>query len=367
LHVLILHDSKYGIETHILTLAKELEKLGHKSIITVTDVMPNDMFIARLLLIFVKSLVTDFFTAIKLMETIKKERINVIHVHSPRVPLILGYILSRTRRIPLVVTIHYPYSIALKMNLLYKKANKIIVISPEAKERMIQYGANQGKIVVIPNMIDIQKYAPTENKNCARDIAFKLINIGRIDAGKFNTTRIALRAMHGIIGKFPNVKLLVAGTGSRLPEIEELALEINKKLGKDAIKVLGHVPDVVEVLRQADMVIGVGRVAIEAMCCGKPVVVASTNSDGTITGGLITEENINEIKKCNFSGRNYSERIDSQRMCELVGKLFVDETYKKSLGQFGRDFAEKYLEAGEISRKIESIYQGSIAEYENHS
>lgn len=63
----------------------------------------------------------------------------------------------------------------------------------------------------------------------------------------------------------------------------------------------------------AEVVIGLGRSAIEAMACGCAVIVADDREyQGALYDGVITEGTYHELAKANFSGRRYGDRPDAE-------------------------------------------------------
>ncbi len=96
--------------------------------------------------------------------------------------------------------------------------------------------------------------------------------------------------------------------------------------------------DVQEVINKADLVVGLGRSAYEAMACGRAVVVFDNRSyfksysDGYVTSDLLKNSILN-----NCSGRFYKKEFSVE---DLVLSF---KQYKKSDGEFLRNFALKNL------------------------
>ena len=97
--VLIIYEAstrKGGIQVHVSTLIASLRELGET--VTVFPVPPlfytKQGLITRLLSLL-KNSSKAFTQLIQLLQTSYTDHPDVIHVHGPRIPLILGYILSR--------------------------------------------------------------------------------------------------------------------------------------------------------------------------------------------------------------------------------------------------------------------------------
>jgi glycosyltransferase involved in cell wall biosynthesis len=272
----------------------------------------------------------------------------------------MGYFLHVVKRIPLVFTVHERFSFSLLLNRLYTKATKVIAISPELKKKIQTYGVHEDKLIVIPNMVDTDVFSPivADPNSIVSSPAhsFKLLSAGRLDLSKELLIITVMELMPRIVSVIPKTQLLVIGGGPRIEHLKDIASKINHQVGKDIIFVLGRVHNLVKFLREADMVIGVGRVAIEAMSCGKPVIVASNNGGFVFSGALVTKENALELSKSNFSGRGYCEKMDPERFYKVILELLVNEKYRKRVGIEGRAFVKKNLDALVITKRTLSVY-----------
>lgn len=359
LRILNIYETKGGIETHALTLVKTLKVLGHDVTTERISPMPSEDITIPVILTFAKDLLCAFFSIVRITNLVKKGEINIIHAHDARMPLILGYFVHRVTGTPLVVTIHSPVSRASRFNRLYKNADKIIVVSQDLQKDLEDYGVEKNKLICIPNMINIPTQIDTEcfEKNTQdKDRNYKLLFMGRLDSTKLGFLKILLEATPVIAQELPSIQLLIVGEGSRFHEVSRIADQLNIKMGRKAIFALGYRKDPSRLINSADVVAGVGRVAIEGMAHGKPVIVGSSKTGLLFGGELITKENANEHKKYNFSGRNYVERMPVQRMAELIIDLIRDEKRRKETGEFGRNFIKSNFEAENVVREIQSIY-----------
>lgn len=64
--------------------------------------------------------------------------------------------------------------------------------------------------------------------------------------------------------------------------------------------------DLIQLYSYADLVMGHGRGILEAMACGKSVVVLNKNG----TGEFVSDKNVNIVSKFNFSGRHYGSSYE---------------------------------------------------------
>jgi glycosyltransferase involved in cell wall biosynthesis len=135
---------------------------------------------------------------------------------------------------------------------------------------------------------------------------------------------------------------------------------------KNVVVLLGYVSNVVAELRQSDIVIGVGRVAIEAMACGKPVIVGSRDKNGKLIGTLIVEDNVLALSRNNFSGRDYSEELSPERLIEILITLLKDTDYREHVGVAGRNYVISRLGIDSIAEKTELAYLNALKMFYKH-
>jgi len=91
--------------------------------------------------------------------------------------------------------------------------------------------------------------------------------------------------------------------------------------------------------------VSLGRGAYEAMACGRNVLVFdSRHYMGLLGDGFLTEENLEEAKRCNCSGRAFGKKFDVQSLIKEMKK------YNPEQGDFNREHA---LENMNIQKQVE--------------
>lgn len=77
----------------------------------------------------------------------------------------------------------------------------------------------------------------------------------------------------------------------------------------------GETWEIANVLRQSDVVVGMGRSVLEGFCMGKMALVHGRWG----TGGVLTQDTYDLLKQTNFSGRNNNERLASSgKIIEMI-------------------------------------------------
>jgi len=83
-------------------------------------------------------------------------------------------------------------------------------------------------------------------------------------------------------------------------------------------------PDVKEEIKKADIVIGMGRSVLEGVAMGRLGIVHGRWG----TGGVVCEENIKNLQRYNFSGRNNQGKwLSAEEMIREIDKHYTLETF----------------------------------------
>ena len=109
----------------------------------------------------------------------------------------------------------------------------------------------------------------------------------------------------------------------------------------------GHVPhdEIPALLNRHDVVIGLGRSALEAMACERNVVVFDYNGGD----GFVTPDSVAEIRRNNFSGRRYSLDYSADDLRREVDENYTVENAQQLRKRYvlqahhARSIAEDYL------------------------
>jgi len=109
--------------------------------------------------------------------------------------------------------------------------------------------------------------------------------------------------------------------------------------------------NVEDYINEADIVVTLGRGALEAMACERNVIVYDMNGGD----GIVTPENFFELSDKNFSGTIFRYQYDK--------KLFVVELkkYNRGNGRILRNYVKKNYNSSLVISKLEKIYEDSLS------
>jgi len=343
-----------GVQVHVLTLSKALRNLGIDVLLFPVSPLHSEETDLRLFLALLMQPLLCFVYGISALRFMKETHIDLVHAHGARLPLVLGWLVSKATRTPLVVTMHEAWTRANRLNPLYRKADKVITVSEEIKVVLECYGVDKTRLACIPNMVEVDF---SERASINHEGGYKLVFLGRLDPSKTGILMIILDAIPRITQELPATQFWIVGSaGSKYHEVSKKVKEINEALGRKAVYLLGYTKNVTGMIEKADLVIGVGRVALEALALGKPVIVGSAVKGSAFAGGLVTQDNVDEIAESNFTGRDYSQVMNAQQVGKLIVDLLRDYAYRETIGKFGRELIKAKFESGAIASETASVY-----------
>ncbi|WP_055445439.1 glycosyltransferase [Lacinutrix himadriensis] len=116
------------------------------------------------------------------------------------------------------------------------------------------------------------------------------------------------------------------------------------------------VTEVLDIINQVDMVVGIGRSAYDAMACGRPVIIFDNRKYMGNKGDGYVHENVSEILYNNCSGRTYNKTYTKELLIEEFKK------YDKKNGAFLRNFALEHLNiAKQVPKYFDLILEKRIS------
>lgn len=325
--ILIISESflQGGLERHIITQFSE-KNMKYVPVFAFHNYKKNEELNGfKIYEISLGYTIKDVLSTInELVDIIKKEKIDVIHVH-PFYTLFPAIFASQITGVAIVYTIHGFSSINfakdINSNILYRvflNYCKPLVISVDKSYlNVLKYRYLAENVTYIPNSIDTSKYYETEViKNN------KWLLIVRLDKDKKKEIVCVLENL-----KDMNIHLDIIGDGSE----KEALCNLVKKLNLEKkVNFLGFKENVSEYIKNYNGVMGLGQVVLEGLCSNRPVLLIGY---GKISG-MIDKKLFNEIKNNNFVNRN-------------TNNIFSLEEFKNV-----NDNLDKYLLAKEVKREF---------------
>jgi glycosyltransferase involved in cell wall biosynthesis len=163
------------------------------------------------------------------------------------------------------------------------RAQQVIVVSLPMKKRLIEIGIPDGKISIIPNAINMEKFFPLNTTEIRGQLKLSQKEKLVLFIGSFEP----VKGVEYLLSAFKHLKadvsmpvrLIMIGKGS----LHNIILDfIDKNAMSDAVTVVGEVPyetiplwiNACDILCLPSIREGLPNVVLEAQACGKPVVAS---------------------------------------------------------------------------------------------
>jgi glycogen synthase len=231
------------------------------------------------------------------------------------------------------------------------RADAVVVCSHYMRGHVADiFDIDERRIAVIPNGIDAGELRPVGNlKSLRAQFAAPherlVLFVGRLVYEK--GFQLALDALPGVLHQVPNVRFLVAGSGTHEAELKAQAQNLGLSergsflgwIGDDALHSLYRLADLCVV---PSIYEPFGLVALEAMASGCPCIVADT-------GGLREVVPVGERVGLRFNGG------DAEHLGVMIERLLVNDQLRERLVAEASEYVLRF-DWDDIARRTRAIY-----------
>ena len=292
-------------------------------------------------------------------------KFDLIVCQDPFLTGLAGWLVKKRLKIPLLIHFHgdfwdnkywlrekgrwwFNWFFLLLSKFLVDGADGIRVVGSGIKDKLVKEGVNKKKIRIIPTPIDLDRFeSPAEKKmeklRKKNQNRKTVINIGRDDPSKDYS--VLFKAINLVYEKHRNLAFFQIGADFYLPEKiradENLFLTGKEKIKQEQLVDYYHASDVYVSSSSHE---SFGKVLIEAMAAGLPVVAtATTGSKGIIIDGvngfLVPIGNSEALAKKVLYLLNNSDKAEEMGK---AGRKMVREKFgqEKIIGQMIRFWKE---------------------------
>lgn len=305
----------------------------------------------------------------KLRHLMSEQKIDVLHLRS-RLPGWIGYLawklLPVDERPALVTSFHGFYSVN-SYSTIMTKGEKVIAVSKTIRDHIIDnYGLDPKKIELIhggfetqcfdPALVSPERLETLKRKWQLDDPQLPIVVLpGRLTQWKGQEVFIDCLAL---IRDIPFVALCVGDTEENQSYTKKLQEKIRDSGLEGKIRLVGHCSDMPAAMLLADVVVSAsssqpeafGKVAIEAMAMGKPVIATAhggsleTVVDG-VNGWLVPPSH-------------------PQSMADALRQALADRNNLARMGEAGKAWVHQYFTASLMCCKTVDLYMRLIRDKE---
>ena len=343
-----------GAETHLLALVSELTKRGHAVTVISSGGGLADELIAQgiahqTLPLHSRSplaLLRSFFSLRHLLRT---KKFDLIHAHS-RIPAFLIARTAKQKNIPMITTVHAKFRTTPLLRRYSRWGDYSIAVSEDLKQYLCEnYPLSAERIRVIFNGIDTKRFTPSPKNHQV----MRLVALSRLDEDCSLIATLLCRLAPVLHQRFPSLQIILGGGGSALPELRRLVHRVNQAYDEPIVFLTGSVSQPSELLSSADAVVGVSRVALEAMACRVPVILAG--NEGFL--GVFYPELFEEASATNFCARGKQSPTE-ELLLSAISELFSLSAEERTL------LGDKLCQLIRTQYDIEKITNQTLEVYE---
>jgi glycosyltransferase involved in cell wall biosynthesis len=279
-----------GSENHVRELANSLYSMGNK--VLVVSEKGRQRQLLALEVRYRWAFLSKWLLPINLIYLLilaKQFKAEVIHAHQSSA-ILTSALLCKMLGIPLVVTVHATTGLELRSKFTRETPSRIIYVNRHTMERSDWYASLRSKCRYIPN--GIQRHG-----NLAEGNGRRLVYCSRLDKTHGRLLKLPIEeVMPSLKVQFPNLVFEIVGDGSMVRQIETWAEKADNLLGAGSIVLTGYKEKFIDGTHEGCLVIGVGRVALEALSWGAPVLAVN----GQRLGPRISSANYETLRQTNF-------------------------------------------------------------------
>jgi glycosyltransferase involved in cell wall biosynthesis len=311
-------------------------------------------------------LINDLKALFKIFIFLRKEKVDIVHTHTSKAGL-LGRLAAKAAGVPIII--HTPHGhvffgyfglLKTKIFILLEKlasriTDKVVALTNREKEDYIVFRIAHGdKLITICSGVELNKYKELsyfEKQNCKKELQIPNNSLIVGTAGRLVSVKgpeFLIDAAKNIISRHPDTFFLFAGDGYLRQDLEKKALDMDIK---DNIIFLGWRNDIARIISIYDVFVlpslneGMGRVLVEAMALGKPIVASDVGG----IPDLVTHQT---------NGFLVSPKSPKE-LAEYIQILLEDRKKREEMGLAGKERALNFSKEMMIGR-ITKLYKELI-------
>lgn len=356
-----------GAETHIVELAKELQRRGHNVIVASN----GGEYVRELEECGIKHYKVPLqnknpLNMLKGRKALKRiiieEKIDIVHGHARIPSFILGK-LHKSMKFPFVTTAHWVFNTGYGLKYITNWGEKTVAVSEDIKTYLMDnYKIPASDIRVTINGIDTEKFsASTPCEDIKEELGIKdndtvITYISRLDESRSLAAKQLIEAAEELDREIRNLKVIIVGGGDDFENVRAMADKVNKSLGREAIVLTGGRTDINKLVAPCQLFVGVSRSALEAMAAEKPVIIAG--NEGYI--GLFDDKKLKIGIDTNFCCRG-CEMSSKELIRDDILKFFaMPEEEQKRLGEYGRELIIREYSVGRMADDTLKVYDWAL-------
>jgi len=225
-----------------------------------------------------------------------------------------------------------------------RQADVLLLTTPAAENRLPEPNDARSRVQLLPHGLDTQLFSPEPGWDSADQRNPSILFFANVVERKGIFTLI--EAFPGIVQRIPNVVLRIAGNGPALPKVKRRVAALScvsqvEFLGRQERSAAPALYRNASVYCLPSHGEPYATTVLEAMSCGKPVVV-------TDAGGLSHMVHNRGGKKVPVG--------DATSLANALVELLQDPSQRLAMGRYNRELVETTMTWERVTRRLEEIY-----------
>ncbi|MGE5653933.1 MAG: glycosyltransferase family 4 protein [Bacillota bacterium] len=346
-----------GTETHILSMAQALRRLGVK-VGVATEGGPL-VSLCRRQGIAVHRLPVNASPAAKAaaLAHLVPTRYQIIQLHDSR-SFAAAKLISAKCRVPVVLTVHGTYHQRKAVLHGARYAKQVVPVSEAVRSWLRTMGVRL-PLVVIPNGIDLRRFSPSHRQDHERQSlglpvkAQIILHATRFDVHKQAIARKVIKASELVARHRPLLHTVLLGPGPYRRGVKKLASQINHRLGRAAVEVRPPTMQISRYYRSANLVIATGRTALEAMACAKPVIACGIRG----YEGILQSHNMARAIRHGLGDHARAYPLRVKKLAADIDRLLARPSVGQALGVHNRAVVRRRFALNTVAHRWLRVYQ----------
>ncbi|CAM3392236.1 glycosyltransferase [Paenibacillus lupini] len=294
----------------------------------------------------------------KLTQIMRSRKIDLVHIHQTPSGLYAAEA-ARKLGIPVVFTVHGAYYPPEQLQLMKAGGCTFISVSLPVQAYLDAMGIPSH---LIANGINFEQYRSESSAALRASLRIPegekiVVYASRLAWDKAAVCAMLVRAARTIrLNESLPLHLVIAGSGNQAATIAELAETVNLECNTTFVHLVGSQLQMRDYYNLGDLVVGTGRVALEAMACGKPVLAIGNHG----YFGLVEQPVYEEAWQYYFGDHNSKERPSEQRIGEVISKALASANKLEEMGLQGQAWARANFHIRDKALQMKQLYNSLL-------
>ncbi len=337
-----------GSETYCASLEKAWK--GKHQVFWISDVLHLGQNFTPMP-IHMKAFPVGVINTWRVVQFIRKNRIEIVHSHSRRAHWVAAQA-ARITGIPHVTTIHQPPPVHFFSKLFPCLGDETIAIDEAVAHHLReQFRHSAHYIHLIRNGIDFSRTIVSQRQTPKMK---QILLIGRLSGGRWKVFEFFLDALEKFAMFLPPAHYKIIGKVpfERRNYMAKRLLATGGKIAPSTIESTGYIQDLDSLMRNSDGAIAAGRSALECLAHGRPVVLMG---EGGVVG-LCKPEVWPAALHTNLGDHMDPIDFDAAKLERGLREILTLRMEQQELGRASRDFVEKYYDLKAVAAQVDAVY-----------